>query len=77
MSLLQYYYYYLFTVYNFKINMSINKNFVNTCMVLISNILIRDNTTIAAINYKEYYECECDPTILTNYIICTSIFKLL
>jgi len=29
------------------------------------------------VNNKEQYEFACDPMILTNYIICTSIFKFL
>ena len=59
----------------FKIKLSINKNFGNMCMVFISKTLITNNTTVAGINYKEQYKCEWDPMILTNYIICTSIFK--
>ena len=56
------------TIYSFKKKSSINKNFNNTCTVLISK-LTTDNTTIAGINYKEQHECECDPTVLTNYDI--------
>jgi len=39
--------------------------------------LTTDNTTVAGINYKEQYECEWDLMILTNYVICISIFKFL
>jgi len=31
------------------------------------------DATITGIYYKGQYECECDPMILTNYIICISI----
>jgi len=55
------------TIYSFKKKSSINKKFNNTCTVLISK-LTTDNTTIAGINYKEQHECECDPTILNNYV---------
>jgi len=41
------------TIYNFKIKLSINKNFGNTCMVLVSKTLPTDNTTITGISYKE------------------------
>jgi len=37
-------------------------------MVLVEKILVTDNTIIAGINYKEQYECERDPVILTNYM---------
>ena len=69
--------YILKTIYNFKIKLSFNKDFGNTCMVLISKTPITDITTIAGINYKEQYECEWNSMILTNYIICSRIFKIL
>ena len=38
------------SIYNFKIKLSVNKNFGNTCMVLIlKKKLITDNTTIAVL----------------------------
>ena len=40
-------------------------------------IHLNNNTTIAGINNKEQYECEWHRIILTNYIIGTSIFKIL
>jgi len=46
-------------------------------MVPISKTLPTDNTTVTGINYKEQYECEWDPMILTNNIIHTSISKFL
>jgi len=42
-------------IYSFKFKLSVNKNFGNTCTVLISKSLITDNTTTAGINYKEQY----------------------
>ena len=38
---------------------------------------ITTDKTTGGINYKEQYECERDPMILTNYILFTSIFKFL
>ena len=45
------------------------------CTVLISKTLITDNTTVAGINYKEQYKCEWDQMILTDCLICSSIFN--
>jgi len=38
--------------------------------------LTTDNTTTAGINYKEVYDCKCDPITLTNIILYILAFDI-
>jgi hypothetical protein len=65
------------SIYNFKMNLPINKKFGNMSMVLKKKKTYYTYHNYSCINYKVQYECEWDPMIFTNCIICTSIIKFL
>jgi hypothetical protein len=61
------------TIYSFKIKSQINKTLIIRAQHSYKKLTTNEN--ISCINYKEQYECEWNPIILTNYIICIIILN--